>query len=261
MPLPTKASVRVALACVYATRTSRGRRRRALADAHDAAVAALEQRLLVEHLDLEAELLGRGLHRAANAFGFRSFGGVLIRSRARLTSAATATARSAAALCALSRGFAPTIATSPSGLRASLLVVGLVGGEGVRAQQRARRHGLHVLGGRRGQRERRLLDAGEGAGRDARGLAQRLRVVGAVLGGLAEADREHDRGLHAVRRGHLGRLALGAGRAQGLQHGGQLAAEGRVHGFRSRRQARPLGTFGHAYDDGVRAQRCGGGGA
>lgn len=52
---------------------------------------------------------------AAKDSGYRSFGGVLIRSRARLISSTTATARSAAALKALSRGLVPSRATSASG--------------------------------------------------------------------------------------------------------------------------------------------------
>ncbi len=52
---------------------------------------------------------------AAKASGVRSFGGVLTRSRAMLTSVATTVARSAAALCSLSRGLAPSRATSASG--------------------------------------------------------------------------------------------------------------------------------------------------
>ena len=52
---------------------------------------------------------------AANASGFRSFGGVLTRSRARFSSSATAVARSIAALYALSRGLPPSSAASASG--------------------------------------------------------------------------------------------------------------------------------------------------
>ena len=92
---------------------------------------------------------------AAKASGVRSFGGVLIRSRARLISSVSAIARSAAALYALSRGFAPSRATSASGSFGAVAVLGvlrvllaaLVGGEGVRAEQRALGDGLRVLGG------------------------------------------------------------------------------------------------------------------
>ncbi len=52
---------------------------------------------------------------AAKDSGVRSFGGVFTRSRATLTSAATTAARSTAALCSLSRGLAPSRATSASG--------------------------------------------------------------------------------------------------------------------------------------------------
>lgn len=52
---------------------------------------------------------------AAKDSGYRSFGGVLTRSRARFISSARATARSTAVLAALPSALAPSSATSPSG--------------------------------------------------------------------------------------------------------------------------------------------------
>ena len=60
----------------------------ALADAEQRPHAELLHRLLVEDLDLDAEL-GEGLGRSANSSGPSTFGGSLTRSRARITPSAT----------------------------------------------------------------------------------------------------------------------------------------------------------------------------
>ena len=137
-----------------------------------------------------------------------------------------------------------------------------VGGEGVRAEQRAlgdRGGRLGVLGG---QRERGLLRAGQraGGGYRRRGAAPRCRSL-VLLRHLAEADRQHDRRLEAGGAGSLvtspsAPLAPRVSRTAASLPPNALStasAPGATTGA--------LGALGDADDDGVRAQAGRGGGA
>ena len=205
---------------------------------------------------------------AAKAFGSRSFGGVLIRSRARLISSATAAARSAAALCALSRGLAPSsgdLAERRWPCRPSSLpsLCRLVRGEGVRAEQRALGDGRDVA--RRPRRAARTRPSwrrpARGRRRPRRGAAPRRRSRRPSPGPSPRPTASTTGALRPAGGGQLGHLALGAGRAERLQDGGELAVERLVHGLGARGDDGALGALGHADDEGVRAQRRGGGGA
>jgi hypothetical protein len=178
----------------------------------------------------------------AKMAGVRSFGGVLIRSRARFSSSVTATARATAPLWAAQRGLGQRRLAV---LGLGVLAVLLVDVEGVRAEQDAlgdRTDGARAVDR---QGERGLLGAGERAGGHAGGLAQRLGVVAlAALGVLvlglgvrlrAQADRHHEGCLEARRSGQLRQLALGTRGAEGFQDAGQLAVVRLVHGLGARR--------------------------
>lgn len=198
---------------------------------------------------------------AANASGSRSFGGVLIRSRARLKLLGDGGGALDGRLVLLVAG----LAAEEGGLgERGLAVLGLlvlavvlVGVEGVRAEQHAladRADGGGVLDR---QREGGLLGADEGAGGGARRLAQDLGVEGSpvrVLFGLrAQAHRHHDRGLEAGGRGQLGHLALGAGGTERLQDARELAVVGLVHGLGAGRHDQVprcgAGALGHTDHD------------
>jgi hypothetical protein len=95
------------------------------------------------------------------------------------------------------------------------------------------RAGVGGVGDRQG--EGGLLGAGEGAGGDTGGLAQRLGVVRGVLLGLGtQAHRHHERRLETGRRGQLRHLALGTGGAESLQDTGEPAVVRLVHGLGAR---------------------------
>ncbi len=248
----------------------------AAADAEDAAVAALDQGLVVEHLHLDAVLLGRGLRDAGEGGG----GEVVRRGVDQVAGAVQLLAdRDRAGERALVGGVA-RLAAEQRGLGErrlavlglavpGVLGVALVGVEGVGAEQDALADRSERAGAVDGQRERGLLRPGERAGGHAGGLAQRLGVVAAavlavlavLVGGLrAEAHRHHERGLEAGRRGQLRQLALGTRGAEGLQDAGQLAVVRLVHGLGARRDDGPLGALGDTDHDrvGPQAGRRGG---
>ena len=204
---------------------------------------------------------------AAKAFGVEVVRrGMLIRSRARLISSASAWARSAAALNSLSRGLAPSRATSASGADLASfflaplpfvpVAVAAVGGEGVRAEQRALGDRGGRLGVLDGQGEGGLLGAGQraGGGCPRRGAAPRRRTPSSFSGAAPRPTASTTGALRPAGGGQLGHLALGTRGAEGLQHGGELAVERLVHGLGAGGDDDALGALGHADDDGVGAQ-------
>ncbi|CAM5536355.1 hypothetical protein SALBM311S_01945 [Streptomyces alboniger] len=168
---------------------------------------------------------------------------------------------------ARSRGLPPSSAASASGalpflaLAPLLLAPVALYASKLYAPKNALRDRAGVGGVRERQRERGLLGAGEGAGRDAGGLAECLRVEPGVLLGLgAQAHRHHERRLEACRCGQLRHFALGTGGAEGFQDAGEFAVVRLVHGLGARCDDRAFGTLGNTDHDrvGPQAGRRGG---
>ena len=111
MPLPTNARWPFGAARRVLDLDQPRRAGRALADADDAAVAALGQRLLVETVTLTGAPLAAATASSAKAAGGRSPGAVLTRSRVRWIAVARCSARVAAALAPLSLARSVTTVT------------------------------------------------------------------------------------------------------------------------------------------------------
>lgn len=262
MPLPTKASDFSALECVYESFTSRGGASEPTPTPRMPPKPPLVRAFSSSTCTLTPCSLPTAVATAAKAAGSSSFGGVLTRSRARLISSATVTARSAAALCALSRGLAPSRAASPSGPLASLGTAW----NAVKAYAPssapspiAWTSSAAVTGSAKAAF---LAPASARAATPAarRSVSSANSASASVLSGTAPSPTARTTGaLRPHGRGDLGRLALGAGGSEGLQNGGELSAERLVHGFGARCDHGALGALRHAYDDGVGAQRCGAG--
>ncbi|CAM5398223.1 hypothetical protein STENM36S_09487 [Streptomyces tendae] len=203
---------------------------------------------------LRVEVVRRGVDQVAGAVQLLGDGGgTLDRRLVRLVAGLAAQQRGLR-----QRGLAVALALGTLGVVGGLLVRV----EGVRAQQHALgdETGVGGLGERQG--EGGLLGAGQGTGGRTGGPAQRLGVETGVLLGLGtEAHRHHDGRLEAGRSGQLRDLALGAGRAEGLQDAGEPAVVRLVHGLGARGDGRAACALGDADHDrvGPEAGRRGGG--
>ena len=239
MPLPTNASVLSASGWRVGEADQARRVGRALADADDAAVAALLERASRRAPRPSGRPAApRSARRSRrSSAGHRSDGGVLTRSRTRVTDSASTVARSDGVLGA--RGAARARSARATG--GLLLVAGAVAGEGVGAQQPAERpRPRPARRRRRAGRARRASGAGQGADRGARGAAQHLKVVGALLRRVAEADGDDQRRGRALRSRDLGDLAGLAGDTQGGEARREPAAEGLVGALGAGRRLRAV---------------------
>ena len=143
------------------------------------------------------------------------------------------------------------------------LLAALVGGEGVRAEQRAL--------GDRGRRPRRrpagsakaafLVPAARGRRCRRRGAAPLVVATRPRRARSRARPPARPETLRPSAAGQLGDLALGARCAEGFQHGGELSVERLVHGLGARGDDGALGALRHADDEGVGAQRRGAGSA
>ena len=215
-----------------------------MANADDSAVAALAQRLVVEHLDLDRSILD-GRRGGSGERGWRK---VARRGVDPVAGQGNGFAEDGRALEGRLRGLVAG-QWRDNRRAAEGRVALLVAVVGVRPERQPFDDSTYGVGVGRGKRHDRLLAAGEGAGRRAGCAAQRLGLNG--VGDRAETDGQHDLGGNTVDSRQLGDLtclALGAERGQGR---GEPPLEGVVEISGVGEQDRRFALLRHTDDERV----------